>query len=150
MARSAADKAESGLWQFAMLIQFLLTNGVPETSILRSMLEKELSYSTSNGDKEGIIILTLAGPLILNNMFGFQDELRALKPACLIMDLTLVPYMDSAGLGVLMNYYVSAQSAGRKLFLVGVNARVQALIEMTKVDSVLQICDSVEAAQSKW
>jgi len=44
---------------------------------------------------------------------------------------------------------VSAQGAGRKLLLVGVNDRVRALVEMTKVDSVLRLCDSVEAAQSQ-
>jgi anti-sigma B factor antagonist len=56
--------------------------------------------------------------------------------------------MDSAGLGVVMNYFVSAQDNGRKLLLVGVNDRVRALLEMTKVDSVLRMCDSVEVAQS--
>jgi anti-sigma B factor antagonist len=65
------------------------------------------------------------------------------------MDLTSVPYMDSAGLGVVMNYFVSAQDNGRKLLLVGVNDRVRALLEMTKVDSVLRMCDSVDAAQSQ-
>jgi anti-sigma B factor antagonist len=64
------------------------------------------------------------------------------------MDLTGVPYMDSAGMGVIMNYYVAAQSGGRKFIVVGVNDRVRALLEMTKVDSVLKLCDSVEAAQA--
>jgi len=112
------------------------------------MLEKELSYTAAAGAKEGTLILTLDGPFILTNLFQLQDELRTLKPACLIMDLTSVPYMDSAGLGVVMNYFVSAQNNGRKLLLVGVNDRVRALLEMTKVDAVLRLCDSVEAAQS--
>jgi anti-sigma B factor antagonist len=112
------------------------------------MLEKGLSYTASAGAKEGTLILTLNGPFTLTNIFQFQGELRTLKPACLIMDLTSVPYMDSAGLGVVMNYFVSAQDNGRKLLLVGVNDRVRALLEMTKVDSVLRMCDSVEVAQS--
>jgi anti-sigma B factor antagonist len=64
------------------------------------------------------------------------------------MDLTEVPYMDSAGLGVIMNCYVAAQNGGRRFFLTAINQRVRALIETTKVDTVLQICDSVEAAQA--
>jgi anti-sigma B factor antagonist len=71
-----------------------------------------------------------------------------LKPECLILDLAGVPYMDSAGMGVIMNYYVAAQGGGRKFIVAGVNDRVRALLEMTKVDSVLKICDSVEAAQA--
>jgi anti-sigma B factor antagonist len=112
------------------------------------MLEKGLSYTTSAGAKEGTLILTLDGPFTLANIFQLQSELRTLKAACLIMDLTSVPYMDSAGLGVVMNCFVSAQDNGRKLLLVGVNDRVRALLEMTKVDSVLRLCDTIEAAQA--
>jgi anti-anti-sigma regulatory factor len=48
-----------------------------------------------------------------------------------------------------MNYFVSAQSAGRKLLLAGVNERVHSLFEMTKVDSVLHAYNTVEAAQAE-
>jgi anti-anti-sigma factor len=113
------------------------------------MLDKELSYATSDGAKPGITVLTIEGPFTLGNMFKLQSDLRTLKPDCLIMDMTGVPYMDSAGMGVIMNYYVAAQSGGRKFFLAGVNERVRNLLEMTKVDSVLKIYDSVEAAQAQ-
>jgi anti-sigma B factor antagonist len=112
------------------------------------MLDQELSYTTSNGAKEGTTILTLSGPFTLGNMFQLQAELRALKPVCLVMDMAGVPYMDSAGLGVIMNYFVAAQGAGRKFLLAGVNDRVRSLFEMTKVDAVLKMCPSVEAAQA--
>jgi anti-anti-sigma factor len=112
------------------------------------MLDKELSYTASDGAKAGTVILTLDGPLTLGNMFKLQSDLRTLKPPCLIIDMTAVPYMDSAGLGVIMNYFVSAQGGGRKLLLVGVNDRVKALLEMTKVDSVLRLCESVQVAES--
>jgi anti-sigma B factor antagonist len=112
------------------------------------MRDKEMTYTTSDGAKPGTTVLRLEGPFTLGNMFKLQSDLRALKPECLIMDLTGVPYMDSAGMGVIMNYYVAAQSGGRKFIVVGVNDRVRALLEMTKVDSVLKLCDSVEAAQA--
>jgi anti-sigma B factor antagonist len=81
-------------------------------------------------------------------MFKLQAELRTMKPDCLIMNMKSVPYMDSAGLGVIMNYYVSAEGSGRKFFVTGVNDRLGALLQMTKVDAVLKMCDSVEAAQA--
>jgi anti-sigma B factor antagonist len=113
------------------------------------MLEKELTYTVSDGAREGIVILALDGPFTLGNMFQLQSDLRSLTPPCLVMDLSSVPYMDSAGLGVMMNYFVSAQSHGRKFLLTGVSDRLRALLEMTKVDNVLQICDSVEAAEAQ-
>jgi anti-anti-sigma factor len=56
----------------------------------------------------------------------------------LILDLTDSPYMDSAGLGLLMNYYVSAEKNGRKLLLAGANERIQALLQMTRVNLILR------------
>jgi anti-sigma B factor antagonist len=112
------------------------------------MPDQPFTYTTTNGTKDGSVILTLTGPFTLGNMFSIQNDLRSLKPECLIMDLTGVPFMDSAGLGVIMNYYVSAENSNRRFFLVNPSERVKALIEMTKVDSVLKVFDTLEAAQS--
>jgi anti-anti-sigma factor len=66
----------------------------------------------------------------------------------LILDLSETPYMDSAGLGLIMNYYVSAEGSGRKLLLASVNERVVSLLEMTKVDKVLKSYPTVETAEA--
>lgn len=113
------------------------------------MPDQRLTYISSEGSKPGVTLLKLDGPLTLSNIFQLQSDLRNLKPACLIMDLAGVPFMDSAGLGVIMNTFVSAQSGGRKLFVTGVNDRVRALLEMTKVDAVLKIYESIETAEEK-
>jgi anti-sigma B factor antagonist len=131
------------------IIHLTFISGLLADFILPDMPEQDFSYSIANGAKDGTVILHLTGPFTLGNMFQLQSELRALKPACLIMNLAGVPYMDSAGLGVIMNYYVSAQNNGRKFYVCGVNERVMALLEMTKVDSVLHLCKSVEAAEAE-
>jgi anti-anti-sigma factor len=87
---------------------------------------------------EGVTILELHGPLTLQTSFDFQRDLAQHKPAVLILDLTDSPYMDSAGLGLLMNYYVSAEKNGRKLLLAGANERIQALLQMTRVNLILK------------
>jgi anti-anti-sigma factor len=94
------------------------------------------------------MILRLIGPLTLSTMFGFQDEFRAMTPQVMIVDMTEVPYIDSAGLGLLMNYYVAAQDQRRKLLIAGVNERVKALFEMTRVQNILSTFPSVEAAEA--
>ena len=112
------------------------------------MSDDSLTYSYSKGSKEGTIVLKLAGPLTLTNMFAFQGEFRATKPPCLIIDMTDVPYMDSAGLGLLTNYFVSAQDDNRKLLLASVSERIMSLLEMTKVDQILKVFPSVQAAEN--
>jgi anti-anti-sigma factor len=112
------------------------------------MRDAPLSHTTETGSREGTTVLKLVGPLTLFNMFGIQNELRAMNPPLLILDLSEVPYMDSAGLGLLMNVHVSAENGGRKFLLANVNERVGALLSMTKVDSVLAIFPSTEAAEA--
>jgi anti-sigma B factor antagonist len=112
------------------------------------MRDEPLTHSFTPGKREGTMILKLSGPLTISTMFGFQDELRAKTPPVLIIDLSETPYMDSAGLGLIMNYYVSAMDHGRKLLLAEVNDRIKALFEMTKVKGVLPVFPTVEAAEA--
>ena len=77
----------------------------------------------------------------------FQAYFRQLTPPVLIVDLSQVTYMDSAGLGLLMNGYVSAEGRKNKFLLAAVNERVNALLQLTRVDTVLHIFPSVDAAE---
>lgn len=90
--------------------------------------------------------MKLNGPLTLRNMFELQNELATNKPPMMIFDLSGVPYMDSAGIGVLINYYVAAEKHGRKMALAGVNERVDALLVLTKVKGLLRTYATVEEA----
>jgi anti-anti-sigma factor len=112
------------------------------------MRDEPLIHSYAKGQKDGTMVLKLVGPLTLSTMFGFQDEFRLTTPQVLIVDFSETPYMDSAGLGLVMNYYVSAQDHGRKLLLAGVNERVVELFKMTRVQGVLTSFPTVEAAEA--
>ena len=112
------------------------------------MRDEPLSYSFSQGKSDGTTVLKLVGPLTISTMFGFQDEFRAATPRVMILDMSETSYMDSAGLGLIMNYYVSAVDHGRKLLLAGVNERVVELFKMTRVQGVLTSFPTVEAAEA--
>lgn len=107
-----------------------------------------LTFTVATGEQEGTVILTLIGPLLLYNLFDLQIELRTLNAPVVILDLEQMAYMDSAGLGLLMNGYVSALSEDRKFLLTGVSERVGALLTMTHVDDVLPQYASVEEAEA--
>ena len=110
------------------------------------MRDKELVYSIKEGPQQDTAIVRLDGPQTLGNMFTFQSELRQLDAPFTVFDLTNSEYMDSAGLGVLMNFYVSAEKNGRRMSLVGVNDRVGALLDLTHVRSLLRVHATVEEA----
>lgn len=102
------------------------------------MRDEPLAVTATPGKHSDVTILALRGPLTLQNTFDFQHDLAQHKPAVLILDLTESPYMDSAGLGLLMNCYVSAEKNGRTLLLAGANQRIHALLQMTKVHLILK------------
>jgi len=111
------------------------------------MSDEALTFAQRPGSRDGIEIVSLSGPFTLGNMFQFQRALQEMKPAYLIFDMTQVPYMDSAGLGLLVNFYVAAQKSGRKMAVVGATPRIIALFELTKVDSLLKVYPTVEDAE---
>ena len=112
------------------------------------MPDAPMTYSLRPGGREGVEILSLAGPFTLGNMFQFQRDLQEMKPAYLVFDIAQVPYLDSAGLGLLVNYFVSAQKGGRRMAVAGATPRVLTLFEMTKVDGLLKLYPTVAEAEA--
>lgn len=113
------------------------------------MSAETLTLESVAGEAPGTGILRLTGPLTLNTLFEFQNTLRADPPPALVLDLTGVPYMDSSGMGAIINYYVSCQRHGRKLAVAGVNGRVLELFRMTRVDSLLILTPTVAEGESR-
>jgi anti-anti-sigma factor len=92
-------------------------------------------------------VLMLRGPLTAAHAPVFQNAMRREEPAhTVILDLSEVPYIDSAGLGLLVTAYVSRQKSGRRMVLSGINPRVQKLFEITRVASLFLIFSSPEEA----
>ena len=111
------------------------------------MPSEKLTFELMDGPNPNEHIYRLKGPMVLGNMFAFQEVLRS-ESVATILDLTDVPYMDSAGLGVLTISYVSHQKNGRKLLFVGVNERVQTLFKITKLDQLFDVYPTVQSAQA--
>ncbi len=111
------------------------------------MQQDPLSIQVRQGKSPDTRILTFEGPITLSNLFTFQAELRKESPTLSILDFSGVPYMDSAGMGAVINFYIGAQKNGRKVVLVGVNERVYALLELTNTTKLLKIAPSVEEAE---
>src|ERR1700753_4066729 len=109
-----------------------------------------------DGKSPGTVIFRLRGPftqrdmfaslapVVVDNMLNFQSEPSEKLPTLNILDLTEVPYMDSAGLGGIGRPYVHCRGKGVRMVAVGVSARVLELFKMTKVDAVIPMAGTVE------
>jgi anti-anti-sigma factor len=74
---------------------------------------------------------------------------QGLPPLVAILDLSEVPYMDSAGMGAVINYFVHCEKNGITMIVAGVSSRVMELFRLTKVDTVISLAGSVEEAESR-
>jgi anti-sigma B factor antagonist len=94
-------------------------------------------------------VLSLHGPLTMENVPPFLNAVRRENAATMILDFTGVPYLDSSGLGSLISAYTSCQKAGRRVALIGVNSRVLKVFEITRVEPVFlmfaTLSDALEA-----
>ena len=63
-----------------------------------------------------------------------------------VVDLTLVTFLDSTGLGTLVAARNRAEEAGGQLPIIGSGERVLKLFRITGLDEVFEIYPSIEAA----
>jgi len=99
------------------------------------------------GPLSGHGVLRLRGPLTMENLSPFQNAvLGEDATSTMILDLTEVPYIDSAGLGSLMSAYVTRHKAGRRFILAGANKRVRKLFEITRVEPLFLMFPTLEEA----
>lgn len=112
------------------------------------------------GNAPGTIIFRLSGPFTARDMYGALTPaaLRNLfesepvpgeqPPSMTIFDLTGVPCMDSAGIGMIVSQYVRCQGKGVRMIVAGVTPRVRELLKITKVDTFLPMAATVEEAEA--
>jgi len=97
-----------------------------------------------------VTVFRLRGPFTLSTMFDLQNRLRGPELKGIIIDLAGVPYMDSAGLGVLLRQYAHAQTGGYKFALTGMSPRVRTNFEITQTDRVLPIFATQAEAENSF
>jgi len=111
------------------------------------MPSDKLVVESVPGSNSGESIIKLAGPLVLNTLFSFQDTMQQQTGNVTLIDLNGVPYVDSAGLGSLVKFFVSYKRHGRKLILIAPSEQVQSLMSMTKVETLFEIFPTIADAE---
>jgi anti-sigma B factor antagonist len=91
-------------------------------------------------------ILHLHGPIVMGNLQAFRSELRKDYSALTLLDLSEVPFMDSTGLGEIVNFYSACRRSNGRLILVAPSPRVAELLHITRIETIIKITPSIQAA----
>ncbi len=94
-------------------------------------------------------VVTVAGELDVMTAPALRDEISRVAEAGayeIVVDLLKVPFVDSVGLGVLVDASKRAQSRGGVLRVVCDDRRIARIIEITGLDRVLRVHPTLRGA----
>ena len=107
-----------------------------------------MNYSVS--EQDDIIIISLTGKIMggpeateINEEFNQLIDDKKLK---VVIDLKEVEWMNSSGLGILIDAVTVLKNNNGALRLVNVSDRIVNLLKITKLDTVFDLRDSLEEA----
>ncbi len=97
---------------------------------------------------QGCTVLEVHGDLDMATEPLLRDSLQPLVGSGpVVVDLTDVGFMDSSALGTLVVMYKAIRDSGSRLSLAGVQQTVRTVLRITSVDRVIDVYDSVQAAE---
>jgi anti-sigma B factor antagonist len=112
-------------------------------------MKKNASSSGPMPRKDHADVLSLKGEIDLHVSPSVTALLNAKiekKPQRLVVDLSDVTYIDSAGLAALIEAMQKMEGYGGKFLLAGLQETVRSIFEISRLDQVFQIFPDVDAA----
>jgi anti-sigma B factor antagonist len=94
----------------------------------------------------GVVMIAIRGELDLAHAYTFDEELRRIeesRPACVVINLKELSFMDSCGLARLLAARRRARRAGHRLILVRGSAGIQRLFALSAVDEAFEMVGEV-------
>lgn len=97
---------------------------------------------------DALLITPSFDRLDATNALRFKEDCAARRAGAskLIIDLSPIKFIDSAGLGALVALFKHLGEGGQ-ISLVAPNRAIRMLIEMTRLDSIFRMVDTVDAAR---
>lgn len=111
------------------------------------MNDTKLSAEISGLD--GVPVISVHGEIDLYTVPEFRDALQECtqrKPHVLIVDLTDISYIDSAGLGALLSAYRTLAENKAKLYVISNphSPGVRRVLEITRLDMVIPVRSTLD------
>ena len=103
-------------------------------------LEKD---SASNGSS---LVTRLSGKLSLETVHNFIQTMRPEPAEHLVLEMSGVSFLDSAGVGALVSLFVHRRNAGKSFAIAGLTQQGNAVLQVAGLTKLLPNFPSVDAA----
>ncbi len=94
----------------------------------------------------GTLVTRLNGKLSLETVHDFVSTLRPEQATHLVLDMSGLTFLDSAGVGALVSLFVSRRNHGKTMALAGLTQQGTAVMQVSGLMKLLPIFPSVEQA----
>lgn len=108
-----------------------------------------LNIEKQPGTTQNVLHVRLKGKLSLETVHDFISTMRAEAAAHLVMDMSGVSFLDSAGVGALVSLFVSRRNAGRTLALAALTQQGRAVLQVSGLLKLLPVYSTVEEARAQ-
>jgi len=100
--------------------------------------------------KNGTLVVKLSGKLSLETVNGFLHDVRPLTNDKLVLDLSGVSFLDSAGVGALVQLFVHRRNQKQKMALAALTTQGAAVMTVSGLTKLMPTFLTVEEAQGSW
>lgn len=73
-----------------------------------------------------------------------MEHLDNISKHIVVLDLSEVQYIDSAGLGSMVSLIKESKKRNKEIVLVSLQKQIKKIFEMTKLDKIIRIVDTIE------
>jgi anti-anti-sigma factor len=99
--------------------------------------------TTARAEPGVLVVSAIHGEVDLHNSSTLRtlllDSLRRWQPKKLILNMALVPYMDSSAIAVLVEVFRELRRTQGRVLLAELQPRVKGLLEIARLDSIFVI-----------
>ena len=98
---------------------------------------------------EALTIYKATGKLSLETVNEFIQKLRAETATYVVLDMSGVSFLDSAGVGALVSLFVSRRNQGKQFALAALSPQSTAVVMVAGLQNLLPVHKTVEEASAK-
>lgn len=116
--------------------------------------EANVALNISVRENQGVAILELNGRIVLGpetqSLREQVIQLLSEGKKRIVLNLANVTYVDSAGVGTLVNAYTSATRQGGSVKLLNLSDRPRETLQLTRLLTVFDVCENVADAVARF
>jgi anti-sigma B factor antagonist len=110
------------------------------------MQPAQLDLEKLSSSDESNLVTRLNGKLSLETVHNFIQTLRPEPAAHLVLDMSGVSFLDSAGVGALVSLFVHRRNNGKSFAIAGLTQQGMAVLQVAGLVKLLPNFPTVEAA----